>query len=189
MVRVESNGGTGAVPVERTPAASRRPALLAAASAAVGAFALLAAFPLAAADPPPSAQGTRQTEAPAVAPESKLDAPLVTALKRSRGELPPIKSGQLDPDIPVSDGTRVLVDVSATATDDLRRHITGIGGRLAPSPEPQRIVRAMVPLAELEALARRADVISIVPAQLSVVRRLETDPNAPGGFSTNSKKP
>ena len=188
MVCVAEPGGSRGGPAGRSPAAARVPALLAAATA----FALLAALPLHAAEAPagnPSAQGTRQTEASAVSAESKLDVALVTALKRSRGELPPLKAGQLDPDIPVSDGPRVLVDVSASITDELLTHIAGIGGRLAPSPEAQKTVRAMVPLAELEALAGRADVIAIAPAKPYVVRRFDHDANAPGGFSTNNQKP
>ena len=103
----------------------------------------------------------------------KLDAQIVLALKQSRGQPPFDKATSLEPDIPIKDGASVLVDVEATVSADLVTHITLIGGKVAPSPDPSHIIRAMIPLSQLEALAGRADVKFIFPAKLSVTSRAE----------------
>ncbi len=103
----------------------------------------------------------------------KLDAQLLLALKQSRGQAPFDKPTSLQPDIPVKDGASVLVDVEATVSTDLVTHITLIGGKVAPSPDPSHIIRAMVPLSQLEALAGRADVKFISTARPTVTSRIE----------------
>ena len=99
---------------------------------------------------------------------NKLDAQIVLALKQSRGQPPFDKPTSLQPDIPIRDGVSVLVDVKATVSADLITHIKLIGGRVAETPDPAHIIRAMIPLAQLEALSWRADVRFISPAKLSV---------------------
>jgi hypothetical protein len=98
----------------------------------------------------------------------KLDAQIVLALKQSRGQPPFDKPTSLQPDIPIKDGASVLVDVKARISADLATHITLIGGKVAQSPDPAHIIRAMIPLSQLEALSWRADVKFISPAKLSV---------------------
>ena len=109
----------------------------------------------------------------ALANGQKLDAQIVLALKQSRGQPPFDKPTSLKPDIPIKNGASVLVDVAATVSADLTRHITLIGGKVAQSPDPAHIIRAMIPLSQLEALSWRADVKSISPAKLSVTSRAE----------------
>jgi hypothetical protein len=70
--------------------------------------------------------------------------------------------------IPVRSGDKVLVDVRATASDALRSHVKKLGGELYDSPDPAHIIRVMMPLKQMEELAGRADVLSIVPAQLTI---------------------
>src|SRR6266446_3140250 len=72
----------------------------------------------------------------------KLDAQIVLALKKSRGEPPFDKPTSLQPDIPIQDGANVLVDVDATVSDDLQTQIRLLGGKVANSPDPAHIIRA-----------------------------------------------
>jgi hypothetical protein len=104
---------------------------------------------------------------------SKLDAQILLALKQSRGQPPFDKATALQPDIPVKDGASVLVDVEATVSADLVTHITLIGGQVAPSPDSAHVIRAMIPLAQLEALAGRADVKFISTARPTVTSRID----------------
>ena len=104
---------------------------------------------------------------------SKLDAQIVLALKQSRGQPPFDKPTSLQPNIPIKNGASVLVDVKATVSADLVTHITLIGGKVAESPDAAHIIRAMIPLSQLEALSWRADVKSIYPAKLSVISRIK----------------
>lgn len=103
----------------------------------------------------------------------KLDEQIVLALKQSRGQPPFDKATSVRPDIPIRDGEAVLVDVEATVSADLTTHITDLGGKVAQSPDAAHIIRAMIPLAQLEALAGRADVQFISPAKLAVISRIE----------------
>jgi hypothetical protein len=96
----------------------------------------------------------------------KLDAQLVLALKQHRGEAPDAKVASAPPDIPIRDGDRVLVDLDASVSPALLNAVTAAGGQLAPSPDAARIVRAMVPLGSIEALAARGDVSFVTPAHL-----------------------
>ena len=98
----------------------------------------------------------------------KLHPQIVLALKQRRGEPPFDKPTSLQPDIPMRDGDRVLVDLDVTASEELLNQIVLIGGKVANSPDPTHIIRAMIPLAQVEALAGRADVRSISPAIVTV---------------------
>lgn len=98
----------------------------------------------------------------------KLDPQIVLALKQSRGEPPFDKPTSLQPNIPMRDGDRVLVDLNATVSEGLLNQIALIGGKVASSPDPSHIIRAMIPLTQVEALAGRADVKSISPAVVTV---------------------
>ncbi len=104
---------------------------------------------------------------------TKLDDQLVLALKQSRGQAPFDQPTSLQPDIPVKDGASVLVDVQAAVSPDLVAHITRIDGLVAPSPDAAHVIRAMIPLAQLEALTGRADVRFISTARPTITSRIE----------------
>ena len=130
---------------------------------------------------PGAAQGSARKDNPATPAQGKLDAQIVLALKQSRGEPPFDKPGAAQPDIPIKDGSRVLVDLNAAVSDDLLRQVEALGGRLAPSPDPAHVVRAMIPLGEIEALANRAEITFIAPARLYHVSGVSADPGPQGG--------
>jgi hypothetical protein len=94
----------------------------------------------------------------------KLDPQLVLALKKSRGEPPFDKPTSLEPDIPFTHNGRVLVEMEATVSPGLLKHIVLVGGWVDSSSATPTTLRAMVPFSQLEALAGRADVKSISPA-------------------------
>ena len=116
---------------------------------------------------------TTGDELVAPAARSKLDGQLLLALRKSRGEPPFDKATTLEPDIPIKDGDRVLVDIEGSISKALLNQVTLGGGVLPDSPTSGTILRAMVPLSQLEALATRSDVESIAPAKLSVTTRFE----------------
>ena len=93
----------------------------------------------------------------------KIDSQILLALKQVRGEPPFDKPAAFEPDIPVRDGQRVLIDLHAEASGDLLKYIAAIGGEVVSSPDSPGIVRAMIPLTQMEALAGRPDVQSISP--------------------------
>jgi hypothetical protein len=106
----------------------------------------------------------------------KLHPQIVLALKQSRGEPPFDKPTSLQPDIPIRDDERLLVDLDVTVSEGLLNQIALIGGKVADSPDSTHIIRAMIPLTQLEALAGRADVKSIVPAIVTVKNVIITEP-------------
>ncbi len=106
----------------------------------------------------------------------KLDPQLLLALKKMRGQPPFDQPTKVVPDIPITDGTRALIDVEVTSVEALLKHLPTIGAAVAQSPDSTRIVRAMIPLDQLEALVARGDVKSLVPAKLSVIRGIKLAP-------------
>jgi hypothetical protein len=78
------------------------------------------------------------------------------------------------------DGT-LMVDIQAPASEGLLSAIAAAGGTVARSPDPARIVSAMVPFAALEALAGRADVRSIV-----IAKRTRTSSVSPAGAASHN---
>ncbi len=106
----------------------------------------------------------------------KLDAQIVLALKQSRGQPPFDKPTSLEPNIPIKNGASVLVDVAATISADLVIHVALIGGKVAQSPDPAHIIRAMIPLSQLEALSWRADVKSISTARPTIMSGVKAAP-------------
>jgi hypothetical protein len=106
----------------------------------------------------------------------KLHPQIVLALKQRRGEPPFDKPTSLHPDIPMRDGDRVLVDLDATTSDGLLNQIALIGGKVASSPDPTHIIRAMIPLTQVEALAGRTDVNFISPAIVTVKNVIIAEP-------------
>ena len=107
------------------------------------------------------------------AARSKLDGQLLLALRKNRGEPPFDKPTTLEPEIPVKDGDRVLVDIEGSVSQALMSQVTLGGGTLPDSSASSTTLRAMVPLSQLEAIAARSDVKSISPTKLSVTTRLE----------------
>jgi hypothetical protein len=104
----------------------------------------------------------------------KLDGQIVLALKKSRGQPPFDKpTTSLEPDIPVKDGDRVLVDIEGSVSKSLLDQVTLSGGVVPTGSTTSTTLRAMVPLSQLEALASRADVKSIAPAKLSVTSQIK----------------
>ena len=75
------------------------------------------------------------------------------------------------------DGDRVLVDLDVTVSQDLLNQITLIGGKVANSPDPTHIIRAMIPLTQVETLAGREDVKSISPATVTVKNVIIAQPD------------
>jgi hypothetical protein len=104
---------------------------------------------------------------------AKLDGQIVLALKKSRGQPPFDKPTSLEPDIPIKDGDRVLVDIEGSVSKALLDHVTLSGGTVPSGSTTTTTLRAMVPLSQLEALASRADVKSIAPATLSVTSQIK----------------
>jgi hypothetical protein len=102
------------------------------------------------------------------AAKDKLEGQIVLALKKSRGQPPFDKPTSLEPDIPIKDGDRVLVDIEGSVSKALLDQVTLSGGTVPNGPTTTTTLRAMVPLSQLEALASRADVTSITPAKLSI---------------------
>jgi hypothetical protein len=108
----------------------------------------------------------------------KLDAQIILALKKSRGEPPFDKPTglELEPDIPIKDAGRALVDVEAPASKELLDQIALLGGQVVSGSATATTVRAMVPLSQLETLAGRADVKSISPARPTVTSVIKAAP-------------
>jgi hypothetical protein len=104
---------------------------------------------------------------------SKLDGQIVLALKQSRGQAPFDKPTTLEPDIPIKDGNRVLVDVRASVSKELLNEIAFLGGQVVKNPDSSTIVRAMIPLSQLETLAGRAEVKSISPARPTITSHIK----------------
>jgi len=103
---------------------------------------------------------------------TKLDSQLVLALKQSRA-LPPFdKPTSLQPNIPVKDHDRILVDVQGIVSKDLLDSISAAGGNVVNGFVTSETARAMVPIAQLETLAARPDVTVISPTKPSVRSRI-----------------
>jgi hypothetical protein len=117
---------------------------------------------------------TTGDELVAPAARSKLDGQLLLALRKSRGEPPFDKPTTLQPEIPIKDGDRVLVDIEGSVSKALLDQVALGGGALPDSSPSTTMLRAMVPLSQLEALAMRSDITSISAAKLSVTTRLES---------------
>jgi hypothetical protein len=116
---------------------------------------------------------TTGDELVAPAARTKLDGQLLLALRKNRGEPPFDKPTTLEPEIPIKDAGRVLVDIQGSISKALQDQVILGGGALPDSSASSTVLRAMVPLSQLEPLAIRPDVKSISPAKLSVTTRFE----------------
>jgi hypothetical protein len=108
-----------------------------------------------------------------VAAAGKLDGQIVLALKKSRRQPPFDKPTSLEPDIPIKDGDRLLVDIEGSVSKALLDQVKLSGGTVPNGSTTTTTLRAMVPLSQLEALASRADVTSITPAKLSITSQIK----------------
>ena len=117
-----------------------------------------------------------EPEPTAVGFEKKLDSQLTLALKQTRGQPPFDRPTSLEPNIPIKDGDRVLVDIEGSVSKQLLDQVRVVGGQLVSSSTTVTTVRAMIPLQQLESLARRPDVKSIAPAQLAVTSKVIAPP-------------
>lgn len=106
------------------------------------------------------------------AAKGKLDGQIILALKKSRGQPPFDKPTSLEPDIPIKDGDRVLVDIEGSVSKALLDQVTLSGGTVPNGSTTTTALRAMVPLSQLEALASRTDVNFISPAKPAVISRV-----------------
>lgn len=118
---------------------------------------------------PQVAEAGKEPNQPVALIEKKLDSQLLLALKQLRGELPIAGPGAVFPNIPIKDpdGSRVLVDVSATVSQDLFDHLKSIGATVNTSSVLHKTVRAMVPVSKLESVVARDDVTAMTPATIS----------------------
>ena len=105
--------------------------------------------------------------------KEKLDGQLLLALRKSRSQPPFDKPTSLEPAIPIKEGDRVLVDIEGSVSKALLDQVQLRGGALPKSSSSNTVVRAMVPLLQLENLALRDDVKFISPAKLSVTNRVD----------------
>jgi len=103
----------------------------------------------------------------------KLDAQIVLALKKSRGQAPFDKPTSLEPNIPVKDGSRILVDIQGRVSRELLNQVALAGGQVIKGSETVTAFRAMIPLSQIVGLAGRSDVTSIAPARLSVTSKVK----------------
>lgn len=173
-----------ALPVKREAAAFEPVADVPAATAVVESQKISSA-PSLATDQPPEPPATADVAGKKGGPPAevleKLDAPLARGLEKSHGATP------LDPRagralfIPMNDDGTLMVDIQAPASEGLLSAIAAAGGTVARSPDPARIVSAMVPFAALEALAGRADVRSIV-----IAKRTRTSGVSPAGAASHN---
>lgn len=97
---------------------------------------------------------------------SKLDSHLTLVVKKSRGE------STLQPDVFQSDG-RVMVEIEGSISRELSDYIASLGGQLITGWGTATNFRAWVPFAQVEALAGRADIKSVIAARPTVTRRLK----------------
>jgi hypothetical protein len=103
---------------------------------------------------------------------AKLDSHLTLVVKKSRGEAPFDKPTTLQPDVFQSDG-RVLVEIEGSISRELSDYIASLGGQLLTGWGTATNFRAWVPFAQVETLAGRADIKSIIAARPTVTRRLK----------------
>ena len=80
------------------------------------------------------AQATTENSSIPAAVLPKLDAQIVLGLKKSRGEPPYDKAAAAEPDIPIKQGNRVLVDIDATVSTALLQDIAASEDELAAQP-------------------------------------------------------
>jgi hypothetical protein len=99
---------------------------------------------------------------------NKLDGQIILALKQSSGLAPFDKPTTLQPDIPIKDGNRVLVDIQAAVSQALLDQVALAGGQVINGSATATSLRAMIPLLQLGTLANRTDIKSISTARPTI---------------------
>jgi subtilisin-like proprotein convertase family protein len=102
------------------------------------------------------------------AAQKKMDSQLVYLAKQSRNEIIAAAAPNLVIDLKADADNRVLVDISATVSDELLEAITQGGGTIVNHFAAFDAIRAKVPIGMVETLAARGDVRSIGPAALAI---------------------
>jgi hypothetical protein len=125
----------------------------------------IVAFPTA----PTTASGREPVPAAVL---SKLDHQLVLVVKKSRAEAPFDTAATADPDVYKFRG-RVLVEIGGVFSRELSDHIASLGGNVVNGWGTTTQFRAWVPFAQLEILAARADIKSIVAARPTITHRVK----------------
>ena len=100
-------------------------------------------------------QQEKESRTPA---QQKMDSQLIYAAKKVAFGIASQAAPQLEPDVKLAEDGTVLVDITATVSDELLKAIQTAGGRIVNSFPASEAIRAALPLAGIEALAGRADV-------------------------------
>ena len=99
--------------------------------------------------------------------ENKLDSHLLYAFRISEGI--PVPEGTQRTGVTPDAQGRVLVDIEAHVSDSLLSYIKFLNGEIINSFAQSQSIRANMPLAKIEVLAGRSDVLFIQPAVASVL--------------------
>lgn len=102
---------------------------------------------------------------------AKLDDPLVLALKKARGQAPFDRATSFRPEDFEIAG-RVLVDIKGSISNELANQIVRLGGEVINGWQTPTTLRALVPFAQLEAVANLTGIQAISAARPSITRRL-----------------
>ncbi len=121
--------------------------------------------------------------------KQKLDSQLLYEMEKSRGQtiegMPSMKTG-IKPD----KSGKVLVDIKAKVTSDLLQKIKGVGGEVITSSE--KVIRAKLPMSQMESLAGNDNVTFIGPAVQAQtqksVSKMEESMAQPKAISLASKE-
>lgn len=95
--------------------------------------------------------------------QRKLDSNLLYALKMSRGQEIAAGVASIQTGLPTDPGAIVEVDITAVVTDRLLDTLERLRGSILSSYPAYRTLRAVVPLAEVEAIAASPDVLFVQP--------------------------
>jgi Subtilase family/HYR domain len=107
--------------------------------------------------------------------QNKMDSQFVYALKTRAVRMATRVAPQLQPDVEILPDGRVLVDITATVSNELLTQIRKLGGEVISSFAQFNAIRALVPLTRLEALAGRRDVRFIERAAVPITNTGSVD--------------
>src|ERR1051326_7991459 len=89
--------------------------------------------------------------------QNKLDSQFIYALNEKKSGLALSSAPQLKADVQILGNNEVLVDITATVSDDLVGQIKVLGGLVLGRYDQFDSIRALMPLDGLESLASRSD--------------------------------
>ena len=107
--------------------------------------------------------------------QNKMDSQFVYALKKRAVRVATRAAPQLHPDVEILADGRVLVDITATVSNQLLAQIRKLGGEVINSLAQFKAIRALVPLTSLEHLAERRDVRFIERAAMGTTNTGSVD--------------